>query len=199
MPTALITGAGRENSIAAEWPRLSSDGWTVCTSDLDRGDYPCDLSSAHEAQELVGRVSRITAPSTDWCSATLTAKSPGSSTPPPTASTATWLSTHAHRAPRRGVREADRRVGRCDRRFHQRPCHGKSALWSIERRARSNRHLRGAGTRTEGDLCERRQSWADRYGLDGRRDENRAGAPPATRPYGHSSRHCRSHCISALW
>ena len=59
MPTALITGAGRENSIAAGVAaRLSSDGWTVCTSDLDRGDYPCDLSSAHEAQELVGRVSR---------------------------------------------------------------------------------------------------------------------------------------------
>lgn len=57
MPTVLITGADRHNSIAAGVSaRLTSDGWTVCTSDLESGDYSCDLSSAQEAQELVGRV-----------------------------------------------------------------------------------------------------------------------------------------------
>lgn len=59
MSTVLITGAGRQNSIAAGVSsKLGSDGWTVCTSDLEAGDYPCDLSSAQEAQELVDRVSR---------------------------------------------------------------------------------------------------------------------------------------------
>ena len=59
MPTVLITGAGRDNSIAAGVSaRLTSDGRTVCTSDLGSGDYPCDLSSFQDAQELVGRVSR---------------------------------------------------------------------------------------------------------------------------------------------
>ncbi|WP_166972650.1 SDR family oxidoreductase [Brevibacterium atlanticum] len=57
MPTALITGARRENSIAAGVSsRLEADGWTVLTSDIDYGDYPCDLSSARQAQELIGRV-----------------------------------------------------------------------------------------------------------------------------------------------
>ncbi|TGD11291.1 SDR family oxidoreductase [Brevibacterium sp. S111] len=59
MSTVLITGAGRQNSIAAGVSsKLDSDGWAVCTSDLEAGDYPCDLSSAQEAQELVDRVSR---------------------------------------------------------------------------------------------------------------------------------------------
>ncbi|RAE29480.1 short-chain dehydrogenase, partial [Burkholderia multivorans] len=36
MPLALITGAARENSIAAGIvPRLRVDGWTVVTSDLE--------------------------------------------------------------------------------------------------------------------------------------------------------------------
>jgi 3-oxoacyl-[acyl-carrier protein] reductase len=57
MPTVLITGAGRDNSIAAGVSsQLTSDGWTVCTSDLNSGDYPCDLSSTQEADELVDRV-----------------------------------------------------------------------------------------------------------------------------------------------
>ncbi|SDS45143.1 3-oxoacyl-[acyl-carrier protein] reductase [Brevibacterium siliguriense] len=59
MPTVLITGSGRDSSIAAGVSaRLATDGWTVCTSDLDAGDYPCDLSSAQEAEKLVGRVRR---------------------------------------------------------------------------------------------------------------------------------------------
>ena len=59
MPTVLITGASRDNSIAAGVSaRLADDGWAVCTSDLESGDYPCDLSSAQEAQELVGRAFR---------------------------------------------------------------------------------------------------------------------------------------------
>ncbi|MGC2942446.1 MULTISPECIES: SDR family NAD(P)-dependent oxidoreductase [unclassified Brevibacterium] len=59
MSTVLITGAGRDNSIAAGiTSRLVSDGWTVCTSDLDSGDYPCDLSSSQGAQDLIDRVSR---------------------------------------------------------------------------------------------------------------------------------------------
>lgn len=59
MPTVLITGAGRANSIAAGTSsRLAADGWSVCTSDQDSGDYPCDLSSAQDAQKLVDRVTR---------------------------------------------------------------------------------------------------------------------------------------------
>lgn len=47
MPLALVTGAARANSIAAGVvPRLASDGWDVVTSDLESGDYPCDLSDA---------------------------------------------------------------------------------------------------------------------------------------------------------
>jgi 3-oxoacyl-[acyl-carrier protein] reductase len=56
MPTVLITGAGRTNSIAAGVSsRLKADGWTVLTSDIDSGDYPCDLSSALQAQGLIDR------------------------------------------------------------------------------------------------------------------------------------------------
>lgn len=59
MPVALITGAARANSIAAGIvPRLRESGWTVVTSDLDAGDYPCDLSSTSEPEGLVAAVNR---------------------------------------------------------------------------------------------------------------------------------------------
>lgn len=57
MPIALITGTKRADSIAAGIvPRLEADGWRVCTSDVDAGDYPCDLSDASDAAALVSRV-----------------------------------------------------------------------------------------------------------------------------------------------
>ncbi len=57
MPVALITGTERANSIAAGIvPRLEADGWEVCTSDIDSGDYPCDLADASAAADLVSRV-----------------------------------------------------------------------------------------------------------------------------------------------
>lgn len=57
MPVVLVTGAKRADSIAAAIvPRLESDGWRVVTSDLDAGDYPCDLSDADAAAALVDRV-----------------------------------------------------------------------------------------------------------------------------------------------
>src|SRR5690606_29942617 len=59
MPVALVTGAARANSIAAGIvPRLRADGWDVVTSDLNAGDYPCDLSDAEAPTALVERVSR---------------------------------------------------------------------------------------------------------------------------------------------
>src|SRR5699024_10859300 len=58
MMSVLITGAGRENSIAAGVAsRLDADGWTVLTSDLDSGDFPCDPSGPDAAETLMGRVS----------------------------------------------------------------------------------------------------------------------------------------------
>lgn len=63
MPLALVTGAARANSIAAGIvPRLRTDGWSVVTSDLTSGDYPCDLSSPTEPTLLVERVSRENGP-----------------------------------------------------------------------------------------------------------------------------------------
>ncbi len=57
MPLALVTGAARANSIAAAIvPRLITDGWKVVTSDLEDGDYPCDLSTATGPDELIARV-----------------------------------------------------------------------------------------------------------------------------------------------
>lgn len=57
MPLALVTGAARANSIAAGIvPRLVADGWNVITSELDSGDYPCDLSDPHSPTELITRV-----------------------------------------------------------------------------------------------------------------------------------------------
>lgn len=57
MPVVLVTGAARANSIAAGViGRLRADGWTVVTSDLDAGDYPCDLSNSAAASALIPRV-----------------------------------------------------------------------------------------------------------------------------------------------
>ena len=57
MRVALITGTKRANSIAAGIvPRLEADGWQVCTSDVDSGDYPCDLADASAARDLISRV-----------------------------------------------------------------------------------------------------------------------------------------------
>lgn len=57
MPLALITGAARSNSIAAGIvPRLEADGWEVVTSDLDTGDYPCDLSSPTAPTALIEQI-----------------------------------------------------------------------------------------------------------------------------------------------
>ena len=57
MPLALVTGAARANSIAAGIiPRLRSDGWDVVTSDLNSGDYPCDLATPDGPGELIERV-----------------------------------------------------------------------------------------------------------------------------------------------
>ena len=59
MAVALITGAARANGIAASIaPRLASDGWEVVTSDRDRGDYACDLSTSDRPQELIDEVNR---------------------------------------------------------------------------------------------------------------------------------------------
>lgn len=59
MPLALITGAARANGIAAGIvPRLRADGWEVVTSDLDAGDYPCDLASPSEPAALIERINR---------------------------------------------------------------------------------------------------------------------------------------------
>jgi 3-oxoacyl-[acyl-carrier protein] reductase len=57
MPLALVTGAARSNSIAAGIvPRLEADGWEVVTSDLDTGDYPCDLSSPTAPTALIEQI-----------------------------------------------------------------------------------------------------------------------------------------------
>jgi len=57
MPLALITGAARSNSIAAGIvPRLEADGWEIVTSDLDTGDYPCDLSSPTAPTALIEQI-----------------------------------------------------------------------------------------------------------------------------------------------
>jgi 3-oxoacyl-[acyl-carrier protein] reductase len=57
MPLALITGAARENSIAAGIvKRLLADGWTVATSDLERADFPADLSDPEAPGTLIRSV-----------------------------------------------------------------------------------------------------------------------------------------------
>ncbi|MFI8594635.1 SDR family oxidoreductase [Microbacterium sp. NPDC078428] len=63
MPLALVTGAARANSIAASIvPRLVSDGWDDVTSDIDTGDYPCDLSDASAPTALIERITRERGP-----------------------------------------------------------------------------------------------------------------------------------------
>lgn len=65
MPLALVTGAARANSIAAGVvPRLAADGWRVVTSDLDTGDYPCDLSTPDGPAALIERVNTDRGPVT---------------------------------------------------------------------------------------------------------------------------------------
>lgn len=57
MSLVLVTGAARPNSIAAGIvPRLTADGWDVVTSDLDSGDYPCDLATVDGPAALIERV-----------------------------------------------------------------------------------------------------------------------------------------------
>jgi 3-oxoacyl-[acyl-carrier protein] reductase len=57
MSLVLVTGAARANSIAAGIvPRLIADGWNVVTSDLDSGDYPCDLATTEGPAGLIERV-----------------------------------------------------------------------------------------------------------------------------------------------
>ena len=64
MPLVLVTGAARANSIAAGIvPRLASDGWDVVTSDLETGDYPCDLADATAPTDLIERDARARGPS----------------------------------------------------------------------------------------------------------------------------------------
>lgn len=59
MPVALLTGTARANGIAAGIaPRLASDGWEVVTSDRDRDDYACDLSTSGGPQGLIEAVGR---------------------------------------------------------------------------------------------------------------------------------------------
>lgn len=58
MPLALVTGAARTNSIAAGIiPRLQADGWDVVTSEIDSGDYPCDLADPAAPTRLIEHVS----------------------------------------------------------------------------------------------------------------------------------------------
>jgi 3-oxoacyl-[acyl-carrier protein] reductase len=57
MPTTLVTGAARANSIAAGIvPRLEADGWDVAASDLTGTAYDCDLSTPDGPAELVAAV-----------------------------------------------------------------------------------------------------------------------------------------------
>jgi 3-oxoacyl-[acyl-carrier protein] reductase len=63
VPTVLITGAARANSIAAGIaPRLVADGWEVVTSDLSGVDYPCDLSDPSGPGALIEEVRRDRGP-----------------------------------------------------------------------------------------------------------------------------------------
>lgn len=58
MPLVLVTGTGNPRGIAASGvvPRLLADEWEVVTSDLDSGDFPCDLSDPAAPTELIERV-----------------------------------------------------------------------------------------------------------------------------------------------
>lgn len=57
MTLVLVTGAARSNSIAAGIvSRLIADGWDVITSDVDSGDYPCDLATTEGPERLVEQI-----------------------------------------------------------------------------------------------------------------------------------------------
>ncbi|MGC4108989.1 MAG: SDR family oxidoreductase [Nocardioides sp.] len=57
MSVALVTGAARQNSIAAGIvPRLAADDWEVATSDLHDVDFPCDLSDPDAPERLISAV-----------------------------------------------------------------------------------------------------------------------------------------------
>lgn len=59
MTLALITGAARDNSIAAAINQLlAANGWEVATSDLSGADYDCDLSTADGPGDLIAAVTR---------------------------------------------------------------------------------------------------------------------------------------------
>ena len=59
MPLALITGAARDNSIAAAiTQKLRTEGWEVATSDLAGAEHDCDLSTPDGPGDLVAEVSR---------------------------------------------------------------------------------------------------------------------------------------------
>jgi 3-oxoacyl-[acyl-carrier protein] reductase len=59
MALALITGAARDDSIAAGITRrLVDTGWEVATSDIAGVDYDVDLSTVEGPQELIGAVTR---------------------------------------------------------------------------------------------------------------------------------------------
>lgn len=59
MPTMLLTGAARENGIAAGIAsRMRRDGWTVATSDITDADYPADLSDPDAPRALLSDVRR---------------------------------------------------------------------------------------------------------------------------------------------
>lgn len=63
MPVALVTGAARDNSIAAAVAlRLAEDGWDVATSDLSGTDHDCDLADPAAPQALVDAVARDRGP-----------------------------------------------------------------------------------------------------------------------------------------
>lgn len=63
MALALITGAARDNSIAAGIAqKLRAEGWQVATSDLSGTDYNCDLSMASAPDDLVASVVRERGP-----------------------------------------------------------------------------------------------------------------------------------------
>lgn len=63
MPLALITGAARDNSIAAAiTQKLRADGWEVATSDLSGAEHDCDLSTVDGPGDLVAEVSRDRGP-----------------------------------------------------------------------------------------------------------------------------------------
>ncbi|GAB3603326.1 SDR family oxidoreductase [Microbacterium aureliae] len=60
MPSALVTGAARADSIAGAGivPRLRAEGWQVVTSDLADADHLADLSTPEGPEDLIAEVVR---------------------------------------------------------------------------------------------------------------------------------------------